>query len=448
MSKKKKKLLSVIIIFGLFITSWIFADTVSNSYQKDTVTQIYLDKFEEPIYSTLYYIVNYYYDKDNVDYDKIVDSTIEGMMKGLDDPFAWYLDSVQTEESKIDIEGKYGGVGLTIRYDYEMDAVIIVSPMNGTPAQRAGLMPNDYILSVDGTPTSELGLSKSASLMRGEPGTEVTLEIYRNSWTEPKEITLIREIIETKTVKFDTIEYKNKNLGYILLTNFAKSSAEEMREALNNLSNQNINGLIIDLRNNPGGLLQSAIEITSMFLKSGEIVSIKYFDGTKETITTIPGNYYSFLQNIPIVLLVNGGSASASEIFTGALKDNSAARIDWHPAKDGQIVGTLKDNSVATVIGETTYGKAAVQSTFSLSTGGEIWLPIAHYFTPSGADIHLKGINPDIEVSNPEREVISMTEISEEEATEAFYTTTEKPVLNIEEDLQLKTALDFLTGGN
>ncbi len=332
-----------------------------------------------------------------------MDSAIEGMMKGLDDPFAWYLDSVETEESQIDIEAKYGGVGLTIRYDYEMDAVIIVSPMNGTPAQRAGLMPNDYILSVDGTPTSELGLNKSASLMRGEPGTEVTLEIYRDSWDEPKNVTLIREIIETKTVKFDTIEYQNKNLGYILLTNFAKTSSQEMSEALNNLSNQNIEGLIIDLRNNPGGLLQSAVDITSMFLKSGEVVSVKYFDGTKETIPTIPGNYYSFLQNIPIVLLVNGGSASASEILTGA----------------------LKDNGVATVIGETTYGKAAVQNTFSLSTGGEIWLPIAHYFTPSGADIHLKGINPDIEVSNPEREVISMTEISEEEATEAFYTTTE-----------------------
>ncbi|RPD35877.1 peptidase S41 [Petrotoga sp. HWH.PT.55.6.1] len=414
------------IIFGLFITSWIFADTVSNSYQKDSVTQIYLDKFEEPIYSTLYYIVNYYYDKDNVDYDKIVDSAIEGMMKGLDDPFAWYLDSVETEESQIDIEAKYGGVGLTIRYDYEMDAVIIVSPMNGTPAQRAGIMPNDYILSVDGTPTSELGLNKSASLMRGEPGTEVTLEIYRDSWTEPKNITLIREIIETKTVKFDTINYKNKNLGYILLTNFAKTSSQEMSEALNNLSNQNIEGLIIDLRNNPGGLLQSAVDIISMFLKSGEVVSVKYFDGTKESIPTIPGNYYSFLQNIPIVLLVNEGSASASEILTGA----------------------LKDNGIATVIGETTYGKAAVQNVFALSTGGEIWLPIAHYFTPSGSDIHLKGIKPDIEISNPEREVISMTEISEEEATEAFYTTTEKPVLNIEEDLQLKTALDFLTGGN
>jgi carboxyl-terminal processing protease len=426
MSKKKKKLLSVTIIFGLFITSWIFADSVSNSYQMDSVTQIYLDKFEEPIYSTLYYIVNYYYEKGNVDYDKIVDSAIEGMMKGLEDPFAWYLDSVETEESQIDIEGKYGGVGLTIRYDYEMDAVIIVSPMNGTPAQRAGLMPNDYILSVDGTPTSELGLNKSASLMRGEPGTEVTLEIYRDSWDEPKNVTLIREIIETKTVKFDTIEYQNKNLGYILLTNFAKTSSQEMSEALNNLSSQNIEGLIIDLRNNPGGLLQSAVDITSMFLKSGEVVSVKYFDGTKETIPTIPGNYYSFLHNIPIVLLVNEGSASASEILTGA----------------------LKDNGVATVIGETTYGKAAVQNTFSLSTGGEIWLPIAHYFTPSGSDIHLKGIKPDIEVSNPEREVISMTEISEEEATQAFYTTTEKPVLNIEEDLQLKTALDFLTGGN
>lgn len=425
MSKKKKKLISIIVIFGLFITSWIFADSVYNSYQNKNAEQIYYEKFEEPIYSVLYYITNYYYNKDKIDYDKILDSTIEGMMKGLEDPFAWYLDSVETEESRIDIEAKYGGLGLTIRYDYDAKAVVIVSPMSGTPAERAGLMPNDYILSVDGTPTSELGINKAASLMRGEPGTTVTLEVYRESWNEPKNVTLIREIIETRTVKHDIISYNNETYGYILLTNFAKSSSQEMSEALESLSTKSINGLILDLRNNPGGLLQAAIDITSMFLKTGEIVSVSYFDNTKETITTIPGKYYTFLRDLPIVVLVNKASASASEIFTGA----------------------LKDNNVATIIGETTYGKAAVQSTFSLTTGGEIWLPIAQYLTPNGSDIHLKGIAPDIEVKNPVKEIVSFDEISEEEAFQAFLTTTDKPVLDLDNDLQLKAAVDFLSGG-
>lgn len=425
MSKKKKKLISIIVIFGLFITSWIFADSVYNSYQNKNAEQIYYEKFEEPIYSVLYYITNYYYNKDKIDYDKILDSTIEGMIQGLEDPFAWYLDSVETEESRIDIEAKYGGIGLTIRYDYDAKAVVIVSPMSGTPAERAGLMPNDYILSVDGTPTSELGINKAASLMRGDPGTAVTLEVYRGSWNEPKNVTLIREIIETRTVKHDIISYNNETYGYILLTNFAKSSSQEMSEALESLSTKSINGLILDLRNNPGGLLQAAIDITSMFLKTGEIVSVSYFDNTKETISTIPGKYNAFLRDLPIVVLVNKASASASEIFTGA----------------------LKDNNVATIIGETTYGKAAVQSTFSLTTGGEIWLPIAQYLTPNGSDIHLKGIAPDIEVKNPVKEIVSFDEISEEEAFQAFLTTTDKPVLDLDNDLQLKAAVDFLSGG-
>lgn len=296
--------------------------------------------------------------------------------------------------------------------------------MNGTPAHRAGFMPNDYILAINGIPTSELGLQKAASMMRGEPGTEVTLEIYREGWNDSKTVTLIREIIETKTVKYDVIEYNNNKVAYILLTNFAETSAQEMRDVLNKISKQKIDGVILDIRNNPGGLLNVAIEISSMFLKTGKVVSLRYFDGTEEIIPTFPGYYFNFLENIPVVVLVNKASASASEILAGA----------------------LKDNEVATLIGENTYGKAAVQRPFQLSTGGEIWLPIARYFTPNGTDINLKGIMPHIEVKNPPKEVVSLTSISEEEAQQALYTTTDKPILHIEEDLQLKTALDFITG--
>lgn len=426
MSKKKKILISTLIILMVFVTSWIFPSQVQSSFENKPVEEIFIDEFQNPLFWTLYFIGNYYYGRENIDYNKILDSTIEGMMRGLNDPFAWYLDATEVEESKIDTEAKYGGLGLTIRYDPEKNLIVVVSPMNGTPAHRAGFMPDDYILAINGIPTSELGLQKAASMMRGEPGTEVTLEIYREGWNDSKTVTLIREIIETKTVKYDVIEYNNNKVAYILLTNFAETSAQEMRDVLNKISKQKIDGVILDIRNNPGGLLNVAIEISSMFLKTGKVVSLRYFDGTEEIIPTFPGYYFNFLENIPVVVLVNKASASASEILAGA----------------------LKDNEVATLIGENTYGKAAVQRPFQLSTGGEIWLPIARYFTPNGTDINLKGIMPHIEVKNPPKEVVSLTSISEEEAQQALYTTTDKPILHIEEDLQLKTALDFITGGN
>jgi carboxyl-terminal processing protease len=425
MSKKKKIFISSLIVLLVFVTSWVFPSQIQNSFENKAVEDIFIDEFQNPLFWTLYFIGNFYYGKDNIDYNKILDSTIEGMISGLEDPFAWYLDSSEVEESKIDTEAKYGGLGLTIRYDSEKKVVVVVSPMNGTPAHRAGFMPNDYILSINGISTSELGLQKSASLMRGEAGTEVTLEIYRDGWADSKTVTLVREIIETKTVKYDIVEYEDKMIAYILLTNFAETSAQEMRDALSKISKKTIDGVILDVRNNPGGLLNSAIDITSMFLKTGKVVSLRYFDGTEEIIPTTPGYYFNFLQDIPLVLLVNKASASASEILAGA----------------------LKDNEVATLIGENTYGKAAVQRPFQLSTGGEIWLPIARYFTPNGTDINLKGIMPHIEVKNPPKEVVSLTSISEEEAQQALYTTTDKPILHIEEDLQLKTALDFVVSG-
>jgi carboxyl-terminal processing protease len=424
-SKKKKIFLSSLIVLIVFVTSWVFPNEVYSSFENKAVEDIFIDEFQNPLFWSLYFIGNFYYGKDNIDYDKILESTIEGMVSGLDDPFAWYLDASEVEESKIETEAKYGGLGLTIRYDSEKKVVVVVSPMNGTPAHRAGFMPNDYILSINGVSTSELGLQKSASLMRGEPGTEVTLEIYREGWIDSKTVTLVREIIETKTVKYDVVEYQDRMIGYILLTNFAETSAQEMKEALEKLSKQTIEGVILDVRNNPGGLLNTAIDISSMFLKTGKIVSLRYYDGTEEIIPSKPGYYNNFLENIPLVLLVNTASASASEILAGALKDNEAA----------------------TLIGETTYGKAAVQRPFQLSTGGEIWLPIARYFTPNGTDINLKGITPHIEVKNPPREVISLTSISEEEAQQALYTTTDKPILHIKDDIQLKTALDFIVSG-
>jgi carboxyl-terminal processing protease len=418
MSRKFKKITIILMIVSLLVTAWVFGAT---NQETKSVEEIYFEKFQQPIYDLLYYIDTIYYEQDKIDYDKILDSTLAGVIKGLNDPFAWYFDAQQTQENQIDEQGEYGGLGITVRWDQEMEAIVIVSPMSGTPADKAGLQANDYIITVDGTPVSDMGYMESVNNMRGKPGEPIILEIFREGWEEPKEVKLVRALIETKTVKYTTINQEEK-IGYIRLTNFAEKSASEMEEALTEMKNEKVNGLIFDLRNNPGGLLSTAIDVSSMFIKKGEIVSLDYYNGQREIISTIPGKYFYFLDNIPITVLVNGASASASEIFTGA----------------------MKDKALATIIGTTTYGKAAVQRPVSLGNGGEAWIPMAHYLTPSGNDIHLKGIEPDIIVEMPERKLQDMTEITEEEQEKAKNETTTQASIDLETDAQLMKAVEFI----
>lgn len=418
MIRKFKKITIILMIATLLVTAWVFGAT---NQKTKSVEDIYFEKFQQPIYDLLYYIDSIYYEQDKIDYDKILDSTLAGLIEGLGDPFAWYFDAQQTQENQIDEQGEYGGLGITVRWDQEMEAIVIVSPMSGTPADKAGLQANDYIITVDGTPVSDMGYMESVNNMRGKPGEPITLEIFREGWEEPKKVKLIRALIETKTVKYTVIGQEEK-IGYIRLTNFAEKSTSEMEEALTEMEKERVSGLIFDLRNNPGGLLNTAVEISSMFIKKGEIVSLDYYNGQKENISTIPGKYFYFLDSIPVTVLVNGASASASEIFTGA----------------------MKDRKLATIIGTTTYGKAAVQRPVSLSNGGEAWIPMAHYFTPNGNDIHLVGIEPNIIVEMPEKELKDMVEITEEEKEMAKNETTTQVSLDLENDLQLIKAVEFI----
>jgi carboxyl-terminal processing protease len=418
MSRKFKKITIILMIVSLLVTAWVFGAT---NQETKSVEEIYFEKFQQPIYDLLYYIDTIYYEQDKIDYDKILDSTLAGVIKGLNDPFAWYFDAQQTQENQIDEQGEYGGLGITVRWDQEMEAIVIVSPMSGTPADKAGLQANDYIITVDGTPVSDMGYMESVNNMRGKPGEPIILEIYREGWEDTKEVKLVRALIETKTVKFTTID-KDEKIGYIRLTNFSGKSASEMEEALTDMEKERVSGLIFDLRNNPGGLLSTAVDISSMFIKKGEIVSLDYYNGQKENISTIPGKYFYFLDNIPITVLVNGASASASEIFTGA----------------------MKDKELATIIGTTTYGKAAVQRPVPLGNGGEAWIPMAHYFTPDGNDIHLVGIEPNIVVEMPERELQDMTDITEEEQEEAKNETTTQAIIDLNNDVQLIKAIEII----
>ncbi|BBE30587.1 peptidase S41 [Tepiditoga spiralis] len=416
MSRKVKKIISVFLIVGVAATSWVFGNS-----DKRSIEDIYYNQYREPIVRMLAYINQYYYGKDDVDYSKILDSLLKGMVDGIGDPFAWYFDARQTTENHIDETGKYGGLGITVRYDSPTKSIVIVSPMYGTPAEKAGLMANDYIISVDGSPVSETGYMKAIDRMRGKPGTPVKIKVIREGWKKAKEIEIVRALIETKTVKYTTFEKDSEKIGYIRLTNFGDKSDVEMNNALKDLSTKNINGLILDLRNNPGGLLHIAINIASMYIKNDVIVYLKYSDGSEETTTPIPGKYFDFLNGLPITVLVNKGSASASEILTGA----------------------LKDNKIATIIGGTTYGKAAVQRPFTFPNGGEAWIPIGHYFTPNKIDIHLKGIEPNIKIDNPVKEVKSSIDI-EKEKNEALNQTTNKVYLNFKNDLQLNKAIEVI----
>jgi len=413
LSRRTKSIITVLLIIFSFVLLW------ANTNNTKDIEKLYLEKFQEPIYTLLYYINNIYYEKDKVDYDKILDSTLKGLVEGLNDPFAWYLDSQQVTESKIEESGEYGGLGILVSYDSKLEAIRIVSPMVGTPAYEAGLQADDLIISVDGSPVSEIGYIGAVNKMRGTPGTKVQIEIFREGWEETKKITLIRAKIETVTAKYKVFSSDDFKIGYIKLTNFAEKSASEMQKALKAVEKENVNGLVLDLRNNPGGFLNVAIDIASMFIKDKTIVTVRYFDGSEEIIKPKTYEHFDYVDKLPIVVLVNKSSASASEILTGA----------------------LKDNKIATIVGKTTYGKAAVQRPIPLSNGGEVWLPIGHYFTPSGNDIHLKGINPDVEIDNPEKE------IKDVEQLEAKNTTTFEAVIDLENDLQLLKAVEILKSG-
>ncbi|WP_292599194.1 S41 family peptidase [Mesotoga sp. UBA6090] len=368
------------------------------------------EKFS-PVFQILNYIDRNYYDIEKVDYDAILNETLTGTMRGLDDPFAWYFDPVQTKENELDTTSKYGGIGSTVQYNIEFDCLEVVAPMAGSPSEKVGLKTGDLILKIDDVPVSDVGYYGAVNMLRGDPGTDVVLEVYRESVSEPFFVEITRAFIEIRSVKSELLTVEDVVISYIQITGFNAPTYDEFQDALN--LSRNSEAYIIDLRNNPGGLLQSVLNISSLMLPKGQrVITIRYRDGQEEIYNSWGSRYNTYFADKPIVVLVNGGSASASEILTGA----------------------LKDHGLATVIGTKTFGKAAVQTVFNLSNGGEIWLPTAHYFTPDGNDIHLQGIEPDIVVEPGE-------DVPGEDGRELTLSTAS---VDVEHDLQLSKALETI----
>ena len=302
----------------------------------------------------------------------LLEHAIKGMLEGLD-PHSSYLD----EDAYLDLQegtsGEFGGLGIEV--GMEDGFIRVISPIDDTPAQKAGVQSGDLVIRLDETPVKGLSLNDAVSRMRGEPGTDITLTIIREGEEKPLKITITRDVIKVKSVRTQTLE---PGFGYLRISHFQSRTAEDARAGVQQLkqdNNGNLNGLILDLRNNPGGILSAAVGISDLFLDKGLIVYTEgRIDDSRLKFNAKPAD---ILDNAPIVVLVNAGSASASEIVAGALQDH----------KRGVIMG------------QKTFGKGSVQTVLPISNAAALKLTTARYFTPSGRSIQVSGIEPDVVIA-------------------------------------------------
>ena len=308
---------------------------------------------------------------EEVDDKKLLENAIRGMLSGLD-PHSAFLNQDEFKDLQVGTTGQFGGLGIEV--SMEDGFVKVVSPIDDTPAQRAGVMAGDLIIRLDDTPVKGMSLNDAVKIMRGKPGTDINLTIVREGVEKPLSITITRAIIKVKSVKSRMLD---KGFGYLRISSFQTGTGEDVRKAVSELKKENkgqLNGLVLDLRNNPGGVLGAAVSVSDAFLRKGKIV---YTEGrAADAELDFNATPDDILDRAPLVVLVNGGSASASEIVSGALQDPKRAVL----------------------MGSRTFGKGSVQTIFPMSNNTAVKITTARYFTPSGRSIQAEGIVPDIEV--------------------------------------------------
>ena len=368
---------------------------------------------------------------EDIDDSQLLNDAIKGMLNGLD-PHTVYLDPDSFREMNIDTHGEFGGLGLEVTM--ENGVIRIVAPIDDTPAHKAGLKSGDLIISMDGVQVKGLSLGESVSLMRGKPGSEIVLTIVRKDRPEPFEVTLKRAIIQLESVRAELLE---TGFGYVRVIQFQIGTATSLRQQLARLAREAgtaLKGLVLDLRDNPGGVLDGAIQVSDTFLRDGLIVSTRgRAEDSEVTFSASPKDY---LNDAPLVVLVNGGSASASEIVAGALQDHGRALI----------------------LGTTTFGKGSVQTILPMLNGAALKLTTARYYTPNDRSIQATGITPDV-VSQPaessqtldrdasrlrESDLAGHLENELEKDQNATVDTKTDPLLF--SDLQVREALNILKG--
>ena len=318
---------------------------------------------------------------DEINQSESMDSAINGLLQSLD-PYSSYMSPEIYSEMQTETSGEFGGLGIEV--SMESGVVKVISPIDDTPASRAGIKAGDYIVKIDDTQVQGKSLIEAVELMRGPVGSGIELTVRRGGVKKALTFTIIREIIQIQSVKSDLIE---ENIGYVRLTSFNENSAEQIKKKIKELEkNKKIKAYILDLRNNPGGLLSQAIKISDFFLNDGEIVSTKSRQVSENRKWF--ANQGDLTNGKSLIVLINYGSASASEIVAGALKDHKRAIL----------------------IGENSYGKGSVQSIIPLKNKGAIRLTVAKYYLPSGKSISEVGVSPDIEVGEDEGDFQIKTE--------------------------------------
>ena len=349
----------MIILVGIFFIAPLY------NYKAESQTDSIFNDLE-PFFEAISIIRSEYIEK-NIDVKKLAQGAIKGMLSELDDPYSRYLDPISFQREKENLfMGHFDGLGITITIVDEQ--LTVISPIEDTPAYQAGVKTGDNIMEIDGETTKGMTLDDAVNILRGEKGTTVTLTIERENKEELLEIEITRDTITIEAVKERIIE--DNKIGYIRISTFNANTGSELKETLNNFEKESLNGIIVDLRNNPGGLLESAIEVASQFIKDGNIVRIN----SRNNVIRDYSSYGNQYPDWPLVILVNIGSASASEIVAGAIQDMNRG----------------------TILGETTFGKGLVQQVYSLSDNSAVIVSTSEYYTPNDRVINHVGIEPDI----------------------------------------------------
>ncbi len=338
---------------------------------------------------------NYYYE--DLESEKLVDGALLGAAYSTEDPYTLYMNKQEAESFLENIESDdYAGVGLYIASDAETGNITVISPLSGSPAEDAGIVSGDQILEVDGETTEGRSIDQIAADMKGKEGTKVKLKILKAISGETVEVTITRAIIQRETVVSKMADDKT---GYMQITQFGINTYDEFREHFNSLVEQKMQQLVIDLRNNPGGYMEIAVEIADAFVDKGEIVYTLNRDGNKRDYMATEGK-----TEVEMVILTNGGTASASEV----------------------LVGALRDYNLATIVGEKTFGKGVTQIPYEFWDGSIMKITDSRYYTPSGICIDKEGIEPDVEVKMSTDKAARISELS------------------LDEDEQLKAAIEIL----
>jgi len=396
---KKTKLIIIslaLLICLLFGFGWgyILAENLRPSIEKiKGVNNAEISKPQDVDFSVFWdawkTIEEKFVDRKNLDRQKMVYGAVSGLVRSLDDPYSVFMEPVESKKFQDDISGSFEGIGAEIGIRKEI--LTIIAPLKDSPAQKAGLLAGDKVLKIDDTITADLTIDEAVNKIRGPGGTEVKLMIAREGWTEAKEFKNIRNKIKIPIIDF---EIKNNNIAYVQISHFTSNLSNEFKDIVKQILNAQPKGIVLDLRNNPGGYLEVAVDIASYFLAKGEVVAIEDFgNGDKQEYRSAG---YKLLAEYPMVILVNEGSASAAEILAGALRDDLGIKL----------------------VGQKTFGKGSVQELEEMQKGASLKITIAKWLTPKGTCIHENGLDPDIKVELTEKDIEELKDPQLEKALE------------------------------